>query len=143
MKILAPTAGVVPAKENASYIINIAKKLGAEIIALHVLGEDEDTRKGREALAVFHEAGLKAGINVTKVLREGDVVSDIIECAKDQSADLIIMGASEGKVISEWVGSNVKSRTTAQVLVIPSAFFKVMTRAESAGICPAGASEQT
>ena len=36
MKILVATAGPVPAKKKAEYIVNIAKRLDAGIIALHI-----------------------------------------------------------------------------------------------------------
>jgi len=122
MKILVPTAGPMPAKENADYIVDIAKRFGAEIIALHILKEGEQAEKEEEALSTFSEAGQKGKINVTKMLRKGDIVSIIIESAKKESVDLIIMGASQGKVVAEWVSTDVKGRTTIPVVVIPHAF---------------------
>ena len=48
MKILATTAGPVPAKNKAEYIVNIAKRLGADVIALHIM-------KGEERIAIYVE----------------------------------------------------------------------------------------
>jgi len=119
VKILVPTAGPLPAKENAEYIANIAKRLGAELTALHVLKEEEQAEKGEEALNLFSEAGQNVQVNVTKILKKGEIVSIIIEAAEEESADLIVMGASRGKVLAEWLSADVMTKTTIPVVVIP------------------------
>ena len=118
MKILAATAGPVPAKNKANYIINIAERIGAEVIALHIL-KGEALTEGQKALTIFSEAGRKACVNVTRVLERGDIVPTIIECAEEETVDLIIMGASEGKVVAEWVSAGVMEKTKIPVVVIP------------------------
>lgn len=60
MKILVATAGYVPAKEKADYVINIAKRSQAEIFALHILAEDEEEVDGRQALNLFMAGRLPA-----------------------------------------------------------------------------------
>jgi nucleotide-binding universal stress UspA family protein len=122
MKILVPTAGPLPAKQNARYIVNVAKRLGAGIIALHILKEGERMEKGEEALSIFSKAGQNAEVNVVKKIKKGDMVSSIIDTAEEESADLVIMGASQGKVVAEWVSADVMGKTTIPVLVIPHAF---------------------
>ncbi|MCA9740747.1 universal stress protein [candidate division KSB1 bacterium] len=119
MKILVATAGYVPAKEKADYVINIAKRSQAEIFALHILAEDEEEVDGRQALNLFSEAGQAAGIRVFKMLKKADIVSAIIDTAVELSADLIIMGASQGKVVSEWLSADVLRRSEIPVVVIP------------------------
>ena len=119
MKILVPTAGPVPAKEKADYLVNIAKRTGAELKALHILKEGEETKKGEEALNLFSEAGQKAQVNVTTVIRKGDMVSTIVNFAEEESADLIIMGASRRKIVAEWVSADVMRNTAIPVVVIP------------------------
>ena len=49
MKILATTAGPVPAKEKAEYIVNIAKRLNTSVITLHIL-QGEDQKQGQAAI---------------------------------------------------------------------------------------------
>ena len=39
MKILVSAAGPKPAKDKAGYVMEIAKKLGAEVVALHISKE--------------------------------------------------------------------------------------------------------
>jgi len=126
MNILVPTTGFIPAKENADYIVNIAKMLGAEIIALHILKEEGRAEEGEEALGPFSEAGRNAEVNVTTMLTKGDVISGIIEFAEKESADLIIMGASRGQVVSEWLSADLMGKTTTPVVVIPQAFQDIM-----------------
>jgi len=119
MKILVPTAGPVPAKEKADYIVNIAKGLGADLTVLHILKEGEQGEKGEEAFNLFAQAGQKAEVNVTKLSGKGDVVSSIIDSAEKESADLILMGASPGKVVAEWISADVMTKTRIPVVVIP------------------------
>ena len=45
MKILFATAGPVTAQENADYVVTITKRLGAELIVLHVIHEKDDNDK--------------------------------------------------------------------------------------------------
>jgi len=119
MKILVPTAGPVPAKEKADYIVNIAKRIGAELKVLHILKEGEGSEKGEEAFNLFSEAGQKAQVNVSKILKKGDMVSAIIKSAEEESAGLIIMGASRRKIVAEWVSADVMKNTAIPVVVIP------------------------
>lgn len=119
MKILVPIAGPVPAKEKADYVVNIAKRIGAELKVLHILKKGEGTKKGEEAFNLFSEAGHKAQVNVTKILKKGDIVSSIINSAEEESANLIIMGASRRKIVAEWVSADVMRNTAIPVVVIP------------------------
>ena len=124
MKILVATAGPVPAKDKAEYIVNIAKRLRADVIALHILQEEQNRAKGEETLDVFVEAGREAHVNVAKVLKKGDIVSNIIDTTEKESADLIVMGGSEGKVVEKWISSGVIGKTKIPVVVIPQEFKK-------------------
>jgi len=119
MKVLAAIAGPISAKEKADYIVNIAKRLGAELIVLHVMKRENQGRKGEEALNYFYEAGKKAKVKVKKILKKADIVSAIIETAEKESADLIIMGADRGKVIAEWLSEDVMRKTKIPAVVIP------------------------
>lgn len=123
MKILVPTAGPIPAKDKAGYIVNIAKRLGAGIIALHILREEEN-EEGDKALAILADAGRKADVAVDKVIKKGNIVSNIIESAEREKADLIVMGASEGKIVAEWISAGVMGKTKIPVVVIPHEFKK-------------------
>ncbi|MEE4114280.1 MAG: universal stress protein [Desulfobacteraceae bacterium] len=119
MKILFATAGPASAHENADYVVNIAKRLGAELTVLHVLSEEDDQATGNEALKFFLERGEKAHVQVTGILQTGEIISQIINLAEKESSVMIIMGASRGMLLNEWLSSYVKQKTTVPVLVIP------------------------
>lgn len=119
MKLLVATAGAAPAKEKADYVMSIAKQLQAEILVLHIISENAPLQDGEEALNSFVEAGQRAQVQVSKLLRVGEVVSAIVDCAEAEKASLIIMGASEGKMVAKWLSANVTTSTTIPVVVIP------------------------
>lgn len=121
MKILVPTAGPKPAKENATYIVDMAAKLDAELAVLHVLdmGEYDD---GRKALEIFEERAEKYGIDIETHIKEGKIVPVISEFAKDIGADLIVMGASQGQIVAEWIVSAILKNTQRPVVIIPWAY---------------------
>lgn len=119
MKVLAAIAGPISAKEKADYIINIAKRLKADLIALHVVKRENQAKKGEDALKYFSEAGKKAKVKVKKILKKAEIVSAIIETAEAEKADLIIMGADRGKVVAEWLSEDVMRKTKIPAVVIP------------------------
>lgn len=123
MKILVTAAGPKPAKDKVGYITNIAKRLGAEIVALHILKGDDQTQ-AQETLNIFAEAGKQANINVAKILKKGDIISSIIESAEEESVNLIIMGATPEKAAEEWVSTGVMEKAKIPVVVIPYEFRK-------------------
>jgi nucleotide-binding universal stress UspA family protein len=123
MKILIATAGSVPTKKEAEYIVNIAKRLDADVIALDIL-QGEDQKPGQAALTMFSETGRKMHVNVSRVLEKGDIVPTIVKSAEKKGVDLIIMGASEGKVVAQWVSTGVMEKTNVPVVVIPHEFKK-------------------
>ena len=118
MKILVPTAGPVPAAEKANYILEIAKKLNAEVTVLHILDLAE-TSNGDKALKIFVDLGSEFGVKVKTLLREGNVVPIIVDTAEDENANLIIMGASEGRIVAEWIVTQVLEKSNVPVVIIP------------------------
>ena len=119
MRILYTTAGPVAANENAAYVVNIAKRLGAELTVLHVIDEEDEQERGNKALNVFLECGKKTHVQVTGILQTGDIISQIVKLAEKDSSAMIIMGASRGMLLNEWLSSYVKQKTTVPGLVIP------------------------
>jgi nucleotide-binding universal stress UspA family protein len=118
MKILVPTAGPGPAAENANYILEIGKKLKAEVIVLHILDLAESS-DGQEALKIFQDLGEEMGVKVKTILKEGNVVPTIVDCADDEKANLIIMGASRGRIVAEWIVTDVLQKSNVPIVIIP------------------------
>ena len=118
-RILVPTAGEAPAKETAAYVVRIAKALDAELTTLHVPASGESALAGEKALRVFSDLGDTLGVEVSGFLGDGNVVSQIVDYANQNNIDLIVMGASQGKVVSEWISADVMERASTPVVVIP------------------------
>jgi nucleotide-binding universal stress UspA family protein len=123
MKILVPTAGPVPAAEKANYILEIAKKLNADVTILHILDLAE-TDAGEQAMKIFKDLGDELGVDVKTILKEGNVVPIIVDTADDEEANLIIMGASEGRIIADWIVTQVLEKSNVPVVIIPYGFSK-------------------
>ncbi|MCK5559105.1 MAG: universal stress protein [Thermoplasmata archaeon] len=123
MKILVPTAGPVPAAEKANYILEIAKKLNADVTILHILDLAE-TDAGEQAMKIFKDLGDELGVDVNTILKEGNVVPIIVDTADDEEANLIIMGASEGRIIADWIVTQVLEKSNVPVVIIPYGFSK-------------------
>ena len=118
MKILVPTAGPEAANANADYIISIAKHLDAELVVIHILDVAE-FGEGREALEIFDRAGQAAGVRVATYIREGEVVPSIVELAEEMEVSLIIMGASRGRIVANWIVTQILSETKIPIVIIP------------------------
>ena len=119
MKIIVPSAGPVPDQRTADYVIHTAKRLHAQVIVLRILSENETEAAGEHSLKQFIEIGKKANVSVKRVLRRGDIVSAIMDVALKKAVDLIILGASHGEVVAEWMNAKAMERTDIPVLLIP------------------------
>ncbi|PKK82595.1 MAG: hypothetical protein CVT49_13005 [candidate division Zixibacteria bacterium HGW-Zixibacteria-1] len=122
MKILVPTAGFPPAKQSADYIVRIANNLSADLVVLHVYSGTNPEPNAKAAFDVFVETANKAGINVQSRVQRGNIVDSIISVAESGEYALIIMGASAGIGLEEWISSQVLHSSHLPVVVIPHAF---------------------
>jgi nucleotide-binding universal stress UspA family protein len=123
MRILVPTAGPVPAAENANYILEIARKLKADVTVLHILDLAE-TDAGEQALKIFKDLGDELGVKVKTILKEGNVVPTIVDSADDEKANLIIMGATKGRIVADWIVAQVLEKSNTPIVIIPYGFNK-------------------
>ncbi len=123
MKILVTAAGPKPARDKAGYVMDFARGLGAEVIALHIT-QTEDQALGEETLNIFAEAGQRVNVKVAKIFKKGDVIHSIIESAEEESVDFIIMGTNPGQPAADWVSTQVMEKTKIPVIVIPYEYKK-------------------
>jgi nucleotide-binding universal stress UspA family protein len=121
MKLLVPTAGPEPAREKAEYISKMACSLEAEVIVLHIV-RDNNTAPGKEAFKIFENQCNKDNINIKTIFEEGEVVPTISKVADAEDVDLIVMGASEGRVVAKWLVADVLERSKVPVVIIPMGF---------------------
>ena len=120
LKIMVPTSGAVPALENAEYILNIAKKLRAEALIVHIRDKGE-AREGDLALDIYDKISKEVGVKVRlkPAIAIGEVSQTIIEIAKFEEIDLIIMGATEGRNVASWIIDKIIKKTDIPVVIIP------------------------
>lgn len=108
-KILVPTDGSEFAKKAQKHALFLAKVSGAEIIAVSVtennfvngLPLDDEIYQLNQILNERSEENLKEfdklnedDLKITHVIREGSPAKVILEVAKEENIDLIVMGSS-------------------------------------------------
>jgi nucleotide-binding universal stress UspA family protein len=111
-KILVPVDGSKIALKAAGHAINMAKLMNAEIEVLHVIPETEEDEKEKkfledkveESLNLFtelfgqsyinqiEEVCSTQGVTMTKIIERGEPGPRIVEEAKKQDIELIVMG---------------------------------------------------
>ncbi len=112
-KILLATDGSKFSNRAAEYGLDMAKKLGADVLALYVINlkhfeiyalghhdditgyEDENLRmrkEGDEALDYVATGARERGVNMRTHIVRGYPADEIIKAAKDEGIDLIIVG---------------------------------------------------
>lgn len=122
--ILVPAAGQTTAAETADYVMQVARSLDAKVIALHIVGTGKSTEAGELSLEYFKNAGQDHDIPVECCFRSGAVIDQIVDFAEENEVDLILMGASDGRVVDQWISSDVRDSTTIPVLVMPYQIFE-------------------
>ena len=108
-KILVPTDGSEFAKKAQQHALFLAKVSGAEIIAVSVtennfvngLPLDDEIHQLNQILNERSEENLREfdklnedDLKITHVIREGAPAKVILEVAKEENVDLIVMGSS-------------------------------------------------
>lgn len=108
-RILLATDGSASATRATKFCIGLARKIGAEVLAVYVSGQENSIKlpkelKGQKFFAGVHpsESGLavakafgeKNGVRVDTTILRGSVPRNIIKAAVADQADLIIMGDS-------------------------------------------------
>jgi nucleotide-binding universal stress UspA family protein len=123
-RILVPTSGYLPAKERGDMIIEVAKRLDAEVYVVHIRDPSSLIATSREsegwaALKVFEEKGRNAGVPVTAFFTSGDLVDSLKRFAQEHQADLILVGASANRLIAEWVTFELQCDCNTPIMVVP------------------------
>jgi len=119
VKIIIPSAGSVADQRTVDYVIDIAKRLNAQLIVLLILSEKETEAEGEQSLRLFVENGKREKVPIKIIITRGDIASVIIETAQEKSVDLIILGVSRGEIVAEWMNAKASKRTDIPVLLIP------------------------
>ena len=136
-RILVPTDGSDFAKKAQKHALFLAKISGAEIVAVSVtensfvneLPLDDEVYQFNQILKEQSEENLREfdelnedEIKITHVIREGSPAKVILEVAKDEEIDLIVMGSSGksgfDRFIMGSVADKVVNSAKCAVLVI-------------------------
>jgi len=137
-RILITTDGSNKSRLDAKDGIELAKALGAQVIALNVVSENviasavrqlgsdrKDAEamlkaRGQKAIDEIKKMGDDAGIKVDAVLKIGVPANEIIEVASSEKVDLIVIG-SHGESGEQSIGGVVRKvvyLSTTPVLVV-------------------------
>jgi len=123
-KVMVPTSGYMAAKERGDYIIEVARRLNADVIVVHVrdpnyLFATVKESEGWAALKIFEEKGKDAGVDVESFYKSGDLVDTLKTFAVEKEVDLILVGASANRIIAEWVTFELMCDCDIPILVVP------------------------
>ena len=137
-KILVPTDGSEFAKKAQDHALFLAKVSGAEIVAVSVIennfvnGLPLDNEvyllnqilkdQSEENLKEFDELNDNTDLKITHLIKEGSPAKAILEVAKEEEIDLIVMGSSGksgfDRFIMGSVADKVANSAKCAVLVI-------------------------
>lgn len=118
MKIMVTTAGSLPAKKKADYLVAIAERAQAQLVVLHVVESQEECEDGQQALSIYQRRGTMPKIR--PILRIGPLTETIARTAEEEAIDLIILGLDERGDISSAISREVMSKTAIPVLLVPN-----------------------
>ncbi len=130
-RLLVPTAGYIPARERAAYIIKMAKRMRGEVFVVHIiedlqLASPQAEADGKRALNLFKQYGEEHGVKVRTFLEEGPVIKTLLKFADDHEVSLIVMGTSEDQLVAEWIVSDIREKTETPVVVVPFGFSNLL-----------------
>ena len=123
-RILVPTSSLVSAYEAADYVAQVASILHAEVHVLHVFEDEESRKECSDVFQMFEMACEENDIKVRKAVAVGSIVDEINRYAEAYQVNLVLMGASNGLVVDEWLSHKVLGHSTVPVLVMPYEMFE-------------------
>ena len=118
LKLMVTTAGTVPARKKADYLVQVAERARADLIVLHVINSQDYYEDGQNALKIFHRKG--GDIEIRPILRIGRLTDTIVKTAQDEKIDLILLGLDERGDIGSAISRDVMEKTDIPVLLVPN-----------------------
>jgi nucleotide-binding universal stress UspA family protein len=137
------TDGSKSSNKAIDYAVNIAAKMGSEVLGLYVVNmksleffalehhdniasyEDKNSklrREGEEALAYLKEQGAKAGVKVSSSIVRGYPVEEILKAAEEEKVAMIVVGnigrTGLEHMLMGSVSESVVRKATRPVLVV-------------------------
>lgn len=96
--IMVPTDGSEYSERAADVAINLAAKIGAEVVAIHIIDDkliypyEVLEEEGKEALNKVQEMGKEKNVTVDEILIVGSPTHDMAKITKKSGADLVVIG---------------------------------------------------
>ena len=115
---MVTTAGSVPAKKKADYLVNIAARAKAQLVVLHVIDSQDEYADGQQALSIYQRKG--AVPKIRPILRIGRLTDTIAKTAAEEGVDLIILGLDAKGDVSSNISREVLAKTNVPVLLVPN-----------------------
>ena len=105
-KILVPTDFSKAAECALGHAITVTKKVGGEIVLIHVVAKREDVETAKsEVENVAKKAEADSGIKIVGMVRVGNIFDDIANAATETESSMIIMGTHGMKGMQYITGS--------------------------------------
>ncbi|MDI6702472.1 universal stress protein [Methanothermobacter wolfeii] len=123
-KIMVPTDGSEYAARAEDIAIELAGRLGAVVVAVHVIDEkliypfEVLEEEGKEILGAVQRKGREAGVRVDEVLVFGSPAHDMKKIADKTGADLVVI-ASHGRSGLEKILMGSVAETTLKTVTVP------------------------
>jgi nucleotide-binding universal stress UspA family protein len=136
-KILLPTNGQAATEGAMLRALNLARGLGARVHALYVADtgpssgaltdaardslHDALDSRGQEATLEAQNRADEIGVELSREIREGNPTDEILACADEQNADLVVMAARSRSSYQHLGGTTrrVLSRVELPVVTVP------------------------
>jgi nucleotide-binding universal stress UspA family protein len=123
-RILVGTDGSDSADRAVAHAAWLAGAVGAELLVSHAFGGPDDPEEGRNVGAsVLRDACARIGTSPSPkaVLRQGDAANSLVSVAREEEADLIVVGnrgLSGRRVLMGTVPAKVAGHSPCDVLVV-------------------------
>ena len=123
-KIMVPKDGSEYAARAEDIAIELAGRLGAVVVAVHVIDEkliypfEVLEEEGKEILGAVQRKGREAGVRVDEVLVFGSPAHDMKKIADKTGADLVVI-ASHGRSGLEKILMGSVAETTLKTVTVP------------------------
>jgi len=126
-QIMVATDGSDHAQKAEDIAIELAKKLDAKVIAVHIMDEkliypfEVLEEEGKKILANVQAKGREKGVQVDEILIYGNPKNDMKKIADRSKADLIVIGHGKSGLEKFLIGSvaeNTLKKVEIPVLVV-------------------------
>ena len=135
-KILVAVSSSLAAKRLIEPVSDVAKKIGAEVLVVHVSrpssgqARENEEAEGESAVRTLQEGITASGIEVqTLLMFSDDIAKAVLNTAEEQKVTLICLGLTGKNVFARLLAGNVPveliRNTRVPVLLFPPEFKEV------------------